>query len=61
LPDIPNIGRVFAGTPVLDEGNIEGCPEINRLAVDRPNLFVLQGKGDLVSDLRERQLWRTPE
>jgi SOS-response transcriptional repressor LexA len=61
LTNIPIIGRVDAGTPVLDEENLEGYLEIDRLGGDRSNLFVLRVKGDLVSDLRERQLWRTPE
>jgi hypothetical protein len=61
LPNIPNIGRVIAGTPVLGEENLEGYPEIDRLVVDRSNLFVLWIEGDLVSDLRDRRLWHTPE
>ena len=55
------IGHIAAGTPILDEENLEGYLEIDRLVGDRSNLFVLRVKGDLVSDLRERQLWRTPE
>ena len=43
------------------EENLESYLEIDRLGGDRSNLFVLWVKGDLVSDLRERQLWRTPE
>ena len=61
LTNIPIIGRVDAGTPILGEENLEGYLEIDRLGGDRSNLFVLRVKGDLVSDLRERQLWRTPE
>jgi Phage integrase, N-terminal SAM-like domain len=61
LTDIPSIGRVDAGTPILGEEHLEGDPEIDRLVGDRPNLFILRVKGDLESDLRERQLWRTPE
>jgi hypothetical protein len=61
LTHIPIIRRVDAGTPILGEEHLAGYLEINRLGGDRPNLFVLRVKGDLVSDLRERQLWRTPE
>jgi hypothetical protein len=60
LPNHPDTGRVIAGAPVLGEENVEVYPEIDRLVVDRSNLVVLRVKGDLVSDLRERQLWRTP-
>jgi hypothetical protein len=60
LPNIPDIGRVVVDTPVLGEENVEGYPEINRLVGDRSNLFVLWIEGDLVSDLRERRLWRMP-
>jgi hypothetical protein len=60
LPNSPDLGRVVAGTPVLGEENVAGDPEINRLGGARSNLFVLRGKGDLVSDLPERRLWRTP-
>jgi hypothetical protein len=55
------IGCVHAGTPILSEENLEGYLEIDRLLGDRSNLFVLRVKGDLGSDLRERQLWRTLE
>jgi hypothetical protein len=46
---------------ILGEENLVGYPEIDRLVGDRSNLFVLWVEEDLVSDLRERQLWRTPE
>ena len=55
------IWHVAAGTPILDDENLEGYLEIDRLVGDRSNLFVLRVKGALVSDLRERQLWRTPK
>jgi hypothetical protein len=43
---------------ILGEENLVGYPEIDRLVGDRSNLFVLWVEEDLVSDLRERQLWR---
>jgi integron integrase len=46
---------------ILGEENLVGYPEIDRLVGDRSNLFVLWVEEDLVSDLRERQRWRTPE
>jgi hypothetical protein len=61
LPNIPIIGHVGAGMTILGEGNLVGYPEIDRLVGDRSNRFVLWVEEDLVSDLRERQLWRTPE
>ena len=58
---ILRIGHVAVGTPILDEENLESYLEVGRLVGDRSSLFVLWVKRDLVSDLRERQLWRTPE
>ena len=46
---------------MLAEESLEGSPEIDPLVEDRSNLFVLRVKGDLMSDLKEGQLWRTPE
>ena len=46
---------------ILSEENLEGYLEIDRPVGDRSSLFVLRVKGDRVSDLREWQLWRTPE
>ena len=46
---------------ILSEENLEGDLEIDRPGGERSSLFVLRVKGVLVSDLRERQLWRPPE
>jgi hypothetical protein len=43
------------------EGNLVGYPEIDRLGGDRSKLLVLWVGKDLVSDLREQQLWHAPE
>jgi hypothetical protein len=61
LPHLLSIGHVGAGMTMLAEESLEGSAEIDRLIGDRSNLFVLRVKGDLVSDLKEGRLWRTPE
>jgi hypothetical protein len=55
------IGHVGAGMMILGAESLEGYPKIDYLVGDRLNLFVLWAEEDLVSDLRERQRWHTPE
>jgi hypothetical protein len=61
LTNISLIRCVDTGTPIPGEEKLEADLEVNRLVGAWSNLLVLRVKGDRVSDLRERRLWRTPE